>query len=114
MAAAIASATLGMSALIRSAGLECGTGLRATQKAIQTMAERGLDISGHRSTDVDDLDLAEFDLIVAMTPDIARRLVQRNAKRLESWNVPDPYGRDIGTYRTAAAAIEAELRSLSL
>jgi protein-tyrosine phosphatase len=114
MAAAIASAKLGTLAIVRSAGLECGTGLFAAQNAIQAMAERDLDISGHRSTDVDDLDLTEFDLIVAMTPEIARRLAPRNPTRLESWDVPDPYGGDIAIYRTAAANIDAELERLSL
>ena len=109
MAAALAAARLGSSAVVRSAGVECGSGLRAARNAVEVMAERGLDISNHNSIDVEDLDIKEFDIVVAMSPAVARRLARLNPKRLEAWTVTDPYGGDILTYRAAAEAIDAAL-----
>lgn len=114
MAAALAAAKFGNAAVVRSAGVDCGSGLRAAQNAVTVMAERGLDISSHSSTELDDLNVDEFDVVVAMSPRIAVRLAKLSPKRLEQWNVTDPYGGDIGTYRTAADAIQAALDQLDL
>jgi protein-tyrosine-phosphatase len=114
MAAALAAARLGSSVAVQSAGVECGGGLGAAQNAIAAMAERGFDISNHRSTDVGDVDITQFDLVVAMDKNVARRVEQLNPKRLERWDVADPYGGDIGRYRSTADAIQTAVDKLSL
>jgi protein-tyrosine-phosphatase len=87
----------------------------ATPEAVEIMRERGLDISGHRSRDVHDLDLGPFDLIVALTPAIAARLPQTDRpERLVVWDIDDPYGGDHAVYRSCANAIEDELRTLPI
>lgn len=114
MAAAIAAAKLGNAVVVRSAGLDCRRGLEAPQNAVKVMAERGLDISNHRSTDIDELDITEFDVVVAMSPALGRTLAKLNPRRLEQWDVADPYGGDLATYRAAADAIDAALQRLEL
>jgi protein-tyrosine-phosphatase len=114
MAAALAAAKLGSAAVVRSAGVECGSGLPAARNAVKVMSERGLDISNHSSIDVEDLDMNEFDIVVAMSPEVARRLARLNPKRLDEWSVTDPYGGDIATYRAAADAIDTALEGFDL
>ena len=88
--------------------------MRAARNAIAAMSVRGLDISGHRSVDVEDLDITQFDLVVALSPEVGRRVSKLNPKRLEILNVSDPYSGDLAAYRTAAAAIDAGLARLNL
>jgi len=63
---------LGDSASVGSAGVDAGTGAPTHPKAKVVMKECGLDLAGHRSKDVEDLDLGAFDLIVAMEPRIEK------------------------------------------
>lgn len=51
---------------VSSAGTWTSQGLPAMPKAIEAGAELGLDLSAHRSTPVEDVDLSAFDLIVPM------------------------------------------------
>jgi len=53
-----------------SAGIECH-GLNP--RAIQAMAEAGVDLSGHRSKTLDELAGAEFDLVITVCGDADRR-----------------------------------------
>jgi len=112
MAAAAAAARLGSSVTVRSAGIECDEGLPAAGFAVQVMQERGIDLSKHESTDVADLSLQEFDLVVALDPSVGRQLARFGLKRLEEWDIEDPYGGTVETYRATANAIERALSTL--
>lgn len=114
MAAALAAAKFAGAVEVRSAGLECGPGLPAARNAVTVMEERGVDISSHSSTDVDDLDLNEFDIVVAMSAVVGGSLQSRGARRLEQWEIADPYGGDLARYRKAAEEIASALDGLSL
>ena len=109
MAAAFARAK---KAAADSAGIECGSGLPAAANAVTVMRERGLDLSSHRSKDVDQLNVAEFDVVVAMSSSIARSLAPFAPRRLVTWNVDDPYGGSLERYRSAADTIERQLNEL--
>jgi protein-tyrosine-phosphatase len=106
MAAALARAH-GLTA--DSAGIDCGGGLPAATNAVNAMRERGLDLSGHRSKDVDELDLSEFDTVVAMSPAIARSVASLQPRRVITWDIADPYGGSIERYRNTANEIERKL-----
>lgn len=113
MAQAIARELLEDKAEIESAGIETASGIRAAKDEVLVMNERGLDITGHRSKDVNSLSLRDFDKIFAMTPAIARRLQDRddlNHDKLEVLDICDPYGRGVDAYRTCADKIEDTLR----
>jgi protein-tyrosine-phosphatase len=114
MAAAIATAKLGQGVCASSAGIECGPGISAAKNAVTVMRERGIDISKHGSTDVEALNLANFDVVVAMDSSIAERLRRLSPKltRLIEWSIPDPYGGDLVRYRAAADAITDALGTL--
>jgi protein-tyrosine-phosphatase len=114
MAAAIAARRFGTAVLTRSAGIACGSEMRAAVNAVEIMAERGVDISMHRSTDIETVDLEEFDIVVALTPAIAHELrrVNRNLRSLVEWDIPDPYGRNLEIYRKTADALDGAMSSL--
>jgi protein-tyrosine-phosphatase len=115
MAQAIATTLLGDAAISQSAGLDAADGMHATREAIQVMRERGLDISDHQSRGIAELDLATFDMIVALTPAIAeelQRLPGVDEARVKVMSVKDPYGRGLEEYRRRAVEIESALRAL--
>ena len=53
--------------MVRSAGVWAANGRPASPYAIQVMAERGMDISGHRAHSLTQADVEKADLILAMT-----------------------------------------------
>jgi protein-tyrosine-phosphatase len=115
MAQAIASTLLGGSGVSQSAGIDAAQGMHATREAIHIMRERGLDISSHRSRSITGLNLAEFDMIVAMTPAIAEELRRNHAlddAKLKVLTIRDPYGHGLEAYRLRAAEIESALRAI--
>jgi protein-tyrosine-phosphatase len=65
MAEAVAKRIFGPSHKIVSAGAETGSGLPIARHAVTAMSEMKIDISKYRTVDFADLDLADFDLIVA-------------------------------------------------
>jgi protein-tyrosine phosphatase len=116
MAQAIALKLLGDSTVyVQSAGMETAPGMGATREALQVMQERGIDLSNHCSQSIENIDINNFDIIVAMTPSIANHLLieyQVSPKRLRVLNVADPCGRGIEAYRRCAAELEKELNEL--
>ena len=114
MAAALLQRLLGGAVKVQSAGIDSGEGIPPTKDAVSVMRELGVDISGHRSRDIANLDLTEFDLVLAMTPSIADHLREAGveASRIKQLKVPDPYGKGINVYRSTANEIEGQLRSL--
>jgi protein-tyrosine phosphatase len=110
MAAVLAQAK-GM--LAESAGIDCGAGLPAADNAVAVMRERGLDLAGHRSRDVQNVDFSAFDLVVAMTRDLAFSLAPLAPRRLVTWDVNDPYRCPIERYRQVADQIDKLLTELS-
>ena len=114
MAEAIARDVLGGDAHVESAGVAADEGAEAPKEAVWAMKERGLDLRAHRSRALATLALRDFDLLVAMSPAIARRLRARgvDAVKLRSLNVSDPHGGGLDVYRATAAIIERDLRAL--
>ena len=96
--------------IVESAGTWTETGLPAMPKAMNALAQRGLDASQHLSRAVDDVDMARYDLIITMERS------QRDALRAEfpqassriftlseaaiglAYDVDDPVGRPSEQY----------------
>lgn len=114
MAESIARAMIGSDAQVESAGIEAADGLPATEHAVTVMAERGIDITSHRSRSVESVDVYQFDLVLAMMPWIAARLrdLGVDSGRIRSIQVEDPYCRGLAEYRKAASEIEQALGQL--
>jgi protein-tyrosine-phosphatase len=98
---------------VRSAGLWASDGQPASENALAVMAERGIDLSYHRAHNLTTDDVAEADLILAMTNEHARLI--RHTWSQYAWkvyllsemvgkrrDVEDPYGGSIEEYRACA------------
>lgn len=114
MAEAIARSIAGGNVMLESAGIEAADGILATEHAVTVMDERGTDIRSHRSRSVESVDIARFDIVVAMTPWIADRLQRLgvDAARIRSLDVDDPYCKGLAEYRRVADEIEQALQRL--
>jgi protein-tyrosine-phosphatase len=101
---------------VASAGTWGVEGRPASENAVAVMAERGIDISGHRARTVTGSDVAEADLILVMSSEHQQmlentwpqykwkiyRLSEMIGKRRD---VADPYGGPIQEYRASADII---------
>ena len=114
MAAALTRELLGQDASVESAGTGALRGQPATPEAVATMKSRNLDISDHRSQPITDVDLGDFDLIVAMEPFVGQELLRHGADEtvLRVLDIADPIGQKLDFYRATAQAIERELKAL--
>jgi protein-tyrosine-phosphatase len=105
---------------VRSAGTWALDNRPAAEHAVKVMAERGIDIAGHRSRSLTQADIDEASLILSMSREheemIAHvwpqyrwkvyRLSEMAGKRRD---VEDPYGLPIEEYRSCADVIEGYL-----
>ncbi len=102
---------------VRSAGLWAMDGRPASPYAIRVMAERGIDISGHKAHSLDLKDIEEADLILTMESDQAESLRLEFPEHRQKifmlsemvgrrYDVFDPYGGPLTEYRLCAAELE--------
>ena len=99
---------------VRSFGLAAFGGEPASDHAIETMEEHGIDIAGHRSTPLNRYALAEAELVVCMTEAHSRVLLQVGVEpeRLIVFDIPDPYKGTLEDYRRCAEKIKTELKKV--
>lgn len=105
--------------LISSCGTHAINGEKSTNNAILAMNEYNVDLSSHRATNVRDIDIENYDLILCMTihhkeniiylyPKLKEKIytlkeyVDNNA---EYKNIDDPWGFDINVYKDCAKEI---------
>jgi protein-tyrosine phosphatase len=105
---------------VESAGVWAYQGAAATQNAQVVMAERELDLGGHRSQPTDPVLLKQFDIIIVMEVEHKLVLQERNpalADRILTirelvggrGDFDDPVGGSVEVYREAADEIYAIL-----
>ncbi|MBW2063095.1 MAG: low molecular weight phosphatase family protein [Deltaproteobacteria bacterium] len=113
MAAALARRRFGNTVTVSSAGLHPQK-VSDAKMAIQTLKMCfGIDASSHIPKAVTDLQLDNFDYVVAVDKSIAKRLSAVPLERLIVWNIPDPWGDDLLEYRSAAFRINQEVSKLA-
>ncbi|MGB9776153.1 MAG: low molecular weight protein arginine phosphatase [Anaerolineae bacterium] len=106
---------------VLSAGLWAEDGEPASAGAVMAMAERGIDLTGHRSRRLTPQMVEEADLILGMTPphvEAMRQAFPEARDRIyllaemagESHGIADPYGLSPVTYRATANEIERLIR----
>jgi len=102
---------------VSSAGIWGLDGERASEYAVQVMAERGVDISRHWARTLRQQDIEQADLILTMEEDQRRSIfyIQPAALRKvfllsemagEHGDIEDPYGLSIEAYRRCADELE--------
>lgn len=105
-----------------SAGLWAEDGEPPSTGAVMAMAERGINLTGHRSRRLTPQMVEEADLILGMTPqhvEAMRQAFPEARDRIyllaemagESHGIADPYGLSSVTYRVTANEIERLIRA---
>ena len=102
---------------VESAGTHAWSGSASTD-AIAVMRSRfGIDISSHRSRNVRDLKLEDFDRVITMDSSVAESLSRAYPivrSRLISWEIIDPIGKGVEAYERSARQILEHIRELHL
>jgi protein-tyrosine-phosphatase len=86
-----------------SAGSQPGT---LNPLAVQALADQGIDISHHHSKSLDDVPLAEADVIVTLCVEEVCPFVPGDVQRLH-WPLPDP--RDLAGFRSTRDELRRRL-----
>jgi protein-tyrosine-phosphatase len=85
-----------------------------SEDAIEIMRELKIDISNARSKGLLDVPLAEMDIVVSMARRRAIELVPRTFRgRTLDWNVDDPVGRSLTTFRRVRGELDVLVRKLA-
>lgn len=114
---------------ICSSGVFAYNGQNPTDEAISVMKERNIDMSEHRSTNINNSNIFKMDLILCMTnahklqvkhryPEIKDKVytlkeyVIYDNEQNKDVDIEDPYGFTIDTYRECREQIERSLNKL--
>ena len=77
---------------------------------IEVMKEKGIDLSGKRPKELNDLPPVEMDYLVTMGCEETCPAVL--SKRVIEWDIPDPKGKPIDVYRRIRDFIEERIKAL--
>lgn len=99
----------------KSAGISAAEGSPASVNSVKACDEIGVDISGHRSTQLTNQMFYEADEVVPMTK--AHQIIMQDAfknreKILPALDVPDPFGGDLEEYRLCRDRIKEKIEEL--
>ncbi len=106
---------LGAGFAVESAGVQKGlSGRPANHRSVACLKERGIDLSGHVSRWIGDLDLDQYRWIVCVGPDEAamvRSILGADPGRVLVANehqggIPDPYELGLAGYRDCLALLD--------
>ncbi|MCO4762615.1 MAG: arsenate reductase ArsC [Myxococcales bacterium] len=115
MAEGLARQIFAEDVVVRSAGSKP---TRVNPLATLVMAEVGIDLSGHRSDNVLDIDPTTVDLVITLCADEVCPMVLADAQRLH-WPMADPDRPDepravqLGHFRAVRDALRAKLEALA-
>ena len=107
---------------VRSAGTWGREGLPASSGAAEVMAERGMDLSAHRSHSVEAADLRAADVVLVMTrghrealaaefPFAADGVHLLSRMAGQNHDIADPYGGPKGGYQTCADELQSLIQT---
>ncbi len=115
MAEGLAKKLYGPEAIIQSAGSKPS---HVNPLAIEALAEVGIDITGHRSKSVTEIDPSTVDTVITLCKEEECPVFLGKAERLH-WGLPDPAGQpgtheeQLQRFRDVRNEIERRLRSFS-
>lgn len=84
-----------------------------SEDAIEIMAEVKIDISRLRSKGLDEVPVADMDIVVSMAPRTALALVPRDFRgRTIDWRVEDPVGKSLTVFRRVRGELDVLVKQL--
>ncbi len=104
--------------IVASAGVSAAPGVGAAPEAIETMRQKGLDLSRHGSQPLTDKLIRHADLVLGMTAAHRQAIIRRWPEaahrtavvRLDGADIDDPIGAPAEVYERCAAQIEEALK----
>lgn len=100
---------------VSSCGLSVMPGDAASYEAVQVMADRGVDITAHRSRQINPYIIDEADYVICLAKshyDALFPVVERNKRMLLGNGIADPYMGNYDVYARCADAIAAAIDEL--
>jgi arsenate reductase len=76
------------------------------------MREKGISLDGHWSKGLEDVPVAEMDVVVGMGCEVSCPVPPDFKGRVIEWNIPDPYFHGRKLFRTVRDMIEQQVASL--
>ena len=109
---------------VSSAGIFALTGSNASPEAIEICKNHGLDLSEHRSCNIDDADINEMDLVLTATLEHANMIknaypelnifsIKEYGGYCDDLNIKDPIGGNLSDYEECFLEIKDALESIS-
>lgn len=107
---------------VSSAGTFAMDGQNASYHAIDVCKKYGLDLSGHKSTPIDESDIEQMDLVLTATvnhrDELRASYPQLNIYAIkeyagyDDWDIADPYGYNIHVYENCFLEIKDALEKI--
>lgn len=103
--------------VVLSAGLSAGFEIPASRHAVEVMRQQGLDLSDHRSQQLNETHVRFADFIFTMTRNHREAILsywpgadtRLNVLRLDGGDISDPIGGSLGVYEACARQMETEI-----
>jgi arsenate reductase len=78
----------------------------------EVLREKGVLLEGHWSKRLDDVPVAEMDVVVGMGCEVRCPVPVGFKGQVIEWNIPDPYARDAEFFRSVCDLIERQVKGL--
>lgn len=78
----------------------------------EVLAEKGLSLDGHWSKGLDDVPVKDMDVVVGMGCEVVCPVPPGFKGRVIEWNIPDPFGRGLESFRSVRDLIERQVTAL--
>lgn len=85
---------------------------RIIPETFEVMREKGMSLEGHWSKGLDGVPAKEMDVIVGMGCEVVCPVPPGYKGRVVEWNIPDPYGQDLNSFRDVRDLIERQVKAL--
>jgi arsenate reductase (thioredoxin) len=78
----------------------------------EVLGELGISLQGQYSKGLKEVPLEEMDVVVGMGCEVLCPLPEAFRGQMIQWNIPDPYGRDLGFFRSVRDKIARQVKAL--
>jgi len=78
----------------------------------EVLREKSISLDGHWSKGLDKVPVAQMDVVVGMGCEVQCPVPAGFKGRVMEWNFPDPYGKDLGFFRSVRDSIERQVKEL--
>ena len=85
---------------------------RIVPETFEVLAEKGIAIKGQSSKHLSDVPVGEMDVVVGMGCEVVCPVPVGFKGRVIEWNIPDPYGRGLESFRSVRDLIERQVTAL--